>query len=552
MRISTRKILALLLISGLFLAFTKPGDRFFDIAKNLDIYATVFKELNTFYVDEVDPKKATETSIEALLKSFDPYTVYYPEDEIDDFLQMTTGKYQGIGIILTEINQTQRITFIEENSPAHRAGLGIGDQILAINGTRLQDTPETEPAVLMKGAAGTNVNIEVLQVGKSTPQIFSIKRETVQIKNVVNTAIIQPGVGYILLEDFNASASKEVKNAIVELKKQGMKELILDLRNNPGGLLTQAIDICNLFLPKGTKIVETRGKVEEWNKSYLALNQAIDTETPIVVLINNRTASAAEIVAGVLQDYDRAVILGQKSYGKGLVQVTRDLPYRTKMKITTAKYYIPSGRCIQALDCQHKNADGSAKAFQDSSAKTFYTKNGRKVVDGGGILPDQVNDKKALSHFAQALLKQDMFFLFASEYHAKHPSIAPADQFTADAALLEQFKNTLSKSKFSYESPVEHQVKKLLEATREQSDYADLQKNILAQSESWNTKIDREFSRHTQELKPLLEQEMIMHYYLQKGLNAWSVRRDPSILAAIELLGKPTKFASILTRREKP
>ncbi|MEY4273728.1 MAG: hypothetical protein RL638_676 [Bacteroidota bacterium] len=552
MRISTRKILALLLISGLFIAFTKPGDRFFDIAKNLDIYATVFKELNTFYVDEVDPKKATETSIEALLKSFDPYTVYYPEDEIDDFLQMTTGKYQGIGIILSEINQTQRITFIEENSPAHRAGLGIGDQILAINGTRLQDTPETEPAVLMKGAAGTNVNIEVLQVGKSTPQIFSIKRETVQIKNVVNTAIIQPGVGYILLEDFNASASKEVKNAIVELKKQGMKELILDLRNNPGGLLTQAIDICNLFLPKGTKIVETRGKVEEWNKSCLALNQAIDTETPIVVLINNRTASAAEIVAGVLQDYDRAVILGQKSYGKGLVQVTRDLPYRTKMKITTAKYYIPSGRCIQALDYQHKNADGSAKAFQDSSAKTFYTKNGRKVVDGGGILPDQVNDKKALSHFAQALLKQDMFFLFASEYHANHPSIAPADQFTADAALLEQFKKALNKSKFSYESPVEHQVKKLLEATREQSDYADLQKNILAQSESWSTKIDREFSRNTQELKPLLEQEMIMHYYLQKGLNAWSVCRDPTILAAIELLGKPTKFASILTRREKP
>lgn len=552
MRISTRKILAFLLISGLLLAFTKPGDRFFDIAKNLDIYATVFKELNTFYVDEVDPKKATETSIEALLKSFDPYTVYYPEDEIDDFLQMTTGKYQGIGIILSEIDKTQRITFIEENSPAHRAGLGIGDQILAINGTRLQDTPETEPAVLMKGAAGTNVNIEVLQVGKSTTQIFSIKRETVQIKNVVNTAIIQPGVGYILLEDFNASASKEVKNAIVELKKQGMKELILDLRNNPGGLLTQAIDICNLFLPKGTKIVETRGKVEEWNKSYLALNQAIDTETPIVVLINNRTASAAEIVAGVLQDYDRAVILGQKSYGKGLVQVTRDLPYRTKMKITTAKYYIPSGRCIQALDYQHKNADGSAKAFQDSSAKTFYTKNGRKVVDGGGILPDQVNDKKALSNFAQALLKQDMFFLFASEYHANHPSIAPADQFTADAALLEQFKKALNKSKFSYESPVEHQVKKLLEATREQSDYADLQKNILAQSESWSTKIDREFSRNTQELKPLLEQEMIMHYYLQKGLNAWSVRRDPTILAAIELLGKPTKFASILTRREKP
>lgn len=552
MRISARiKFLSLLFLTGVLLAFTKPGDRFFEIAKSLDIYATVFKELNTFYVDEVDPKKATETSIEALLKSFDPYTVYYPEDELDDFLQMTTGKYQGIGIILSEINKSQRITFIEENSPAQRAGLGVGDQIVAINGTQLQETPETDPAILMKGAAGTNVRIEVLQVGKSNTQLFNIKRETVQIKNVVNTAIIQPGIGYILLEDFNASASKEVKNAVLELKKQGMNELILDLRNNPGGLLTQAIDICNLFLPKGTKIVETRGKVAEWNKSYMALNQAIDTETPIIVLINNRTASAAEIVAGVLQDYDRAVILGQKSYGKGLVQVTRDLPYRTKMKITTAKYYIPSGRCIQALDYKNKNADGSAKAFQDSSAKTFFTKNGRKVVDGGGILPDQLNEKRALSSFSQALLKQDMFFLFASDYHAKHPSISPADQFSADENIIGQFKSWLITAKFSYETPVESQVKKLLETTREQSDYTDFQKNILAQSEIWHTKIDREFSRHTKELIPLLEQEMLMHYYLQKGLNAWSVRKDPSILAAIELLGKPTKFASILTHREK-
>lgn len=551
MRINARKILAFLLVSGLLFAFTKPGDRFFEIAKNLDIYATVFKELNTFYVDEVDPKKSTETAIEALLKSFDPYTVYYPEDEIDDFLQMTTGKYQGIGIILAEIDKTHRITFIEENSPAHRAGLGIGDQILAINGTRLQDTPETEPAVLMKGAAGTNVSIEVLQIGKSSTQIFNIKRETVQIRNVVNSAIIQPGVGYILLEDFNASASKEVKSSIMELKKLGMKELILDLRNNPGGLLTQAIDICNLFLPKGTKIVETRGKVEEWNKSYMALNQAVDTETPIVVLINNRTASAAEIVAGVLQDYDRAVILGQKSYGKGLVQVTRDLPYRTKMKITTAKYYIPSGRCIQALDYQHKNADGSAKAFQDSTAKTYYTKNGRKVVDGGGILPDQLNDKKALSNFAQALLKQDMFFLFTSKYHATHAKINPAEDFFADALLLEAFKSWLTKSPFNFENPVESQVKKLLESTREQTDYADFQKSILSQSEIWNTKIEREFDRHINEVKPLLEQEIIMHYYLQKGLNSWSVRRDPTILAAVELLGKPNKFAAILTQREK-
>ena len=547
-----RSFLGLILVSGLFLAFSNPGDRFFEIAKNLDIYATVFKELNTYYVDEVDPKKSIETSIEALLKSFDPYTVYYPESEIDEFLQMTTGKYQGIGIILSDINQSHRISFIEENSPAHKAGLGIGDQIISINGTKLGETPETDPSVLMKGSAGSVVNIEVMQVGKTAPQTFSIKRETVQIKNVVNASIIRPGVGYILLEDFNASAAKEVKTALLELKKQGMQKLILDLRNNPGGLLTQAIDICNLFIPKGAKIVETRGKVEEWNKSYQALNQAVDTETPIIVLINNRSASAAEIVAGVLQDYDRAVIMGQKSFGKGLVQVTRDLPYRTKMKITTAKYYIPSGRCIQALDYKHKNADGSAKAFQDSSVKIFYTQNGRKVVDGGGIVPDQLTDKKPLSGFSQALLTKDMLFLFASDYRGSRINIAPAENFAVDADIMAKFTTWLGKSNFNYEAPVETQVKKILESTREQAEYAELSELLQKQAAQWKTNLERELKLHAQEITPLLEQEMIMHYYLQKGLNTWSTRKDPSILAAVDLLGKPAKFASILSRKEKP
>ena len=547
-----QSFLGLILVSGLFLAFTNPGNRFFEIAKNLDIYATVFKELNAYYVDEVDPKKSIETSIEALLKSFDPYTVYYPESEIDEFLQMTTGKYQGIGIILSDINQSHRISFIEENSPANKAGLGIGDQIISINGTKLGETPETDPAVLMKGSAGSIVNIEVLQVGKRTPKTFSIKRETVQIKNVVDASVIRPGVGYILLEDFNVSAAKEVKTAVLELKKQGMQKLILDLRNNPGGLLTQAIDVCNLFIPKGSKIVETRGKVEEWNKSYQALNQAIDTETPIIVLINNRTASAAEIVAGVLQDYDRAVIMGQKSFGKGLVQVTRDLPYRTKMKITTAKYYIPSGRCIQALDYKNKNADGTAKAFQDSVANVFYTKNGRKVVDGGGILPDQPTDKKTLSTFAQALLSKEMFFRFASDYHGSHSTIPQAENFAVNTEILSQFNAWLTKAHFSYETPVENQVKKLLESTREQSEYSELKQLLQGQSGHWKTNLERELKLHAQEITPLLEQEIIMHYYLQKGLNTWSTRKDPSILAAVDLFSKPTKFASILSRREKP
>ena len=316
--------------------------------------------------------------------------------------------------------------------------------------------------------------------------------------------------------------------------------------------MTQAIDVSNLFIPKGSKIVETRGKVEEWNKSYLALNQAVDTETPIIVLINNRTASAAEIVAGVLQDYDRAVIMGQKSFGKGLVQVTRDLPYRTKMKITTAKYYIPSGRCIQALDYRNKNSDGSAKAFQDSLAGIFYTQNGRKVVDGGGILPDEPTDKKPLSSFAQALLSKEMFFLFASDFHGSHSTIASAENFAVNADILGQFNSWLSKTHFTYETPVENQINKLLESTREQPEYSELQQLLQGQSGHWKTNLERELKLHAREITPLLEQEIIMHYYLQKGLNTWSTRKDPSILAAIDLLSKPTKFASILSAREKP
>jgi carboxyl-terminal processing protease len=555
MRINPRSVpkfvFSLIIVSSLFIAFSKPGDRYFELAKNLDIYATVFKELNTYYVDEIDPQKSIETSIEALLKSFDPYTVYYPENDIDEFLQITTGKYQGIGIILSEINQSHRISFIEENSPAHRAGLGIGDQITRINGTLLGETPESNPALLMKGAAGSVVNLEVIQAGKSAPLSFTIKRETVQIKNVTNASIIRPGVGFILLEDFNASAAKEVKAALIDLRKQGMKKLILDLRNNPGGLLTQAIDVCNLFIPKGVKIVETKGKVDAWNKSYESLNQAVDLETPMVVLINNRSASAAEIVAGVLQDYDRAVIMGQKSFGKGLVQVTRDLPYRTKMKITTAKYYIPSGRCIQALDYKNKNADGTAKAFKDSATKIFYTRNGRKVADGGGILPDYTIEKKSLSAFSQALLSKDMLFLFASDYHGMHSKIAAAETFDIDAILFDQFAAWLTKSAFNYESPVENQVKKLLESTRNETEYAALHRLIDSQKEQWKTQLSRELSLHTNEVKTLLEQEIMMHYYLQKGINAWSTRKDPSVLAAIDLLDKPTKFASTLSRRDK-
>ncbi len=527
-------------------AFSNAGERLFDIAKNLDIYASVFKELNKFYVDEVNPNLAVKTSIDALLRSFDPYTVYYPEDELEDFMTMTTGKYQGIGILLAEVNHTFRIAYVDENSPASKAGLGIGDQIISVNGIVISDKPEAEPGKLIKGQAGTSLGISVLKIGQSVPTEITLNRETVQIKNVIYAGIIRPGVGYISLEEFNASATKELKTALTSLQKEGMKKLILDLRDNPGGLLTQAVDICNLFLAKGTKIVETRGKVEEWNKSYQALNASLETEMPLIILINNHAASAAEIVAGVMQDYDRAVLIGQKSYGKGLVQVTRDLPYRTKMKITTAKYYIPSGRCIQAIDYQHKNPDGSGTVYKDSTIKTFKTKNGRTVNDGGGIQPDILVNKGSNSYFVQSLLKDYLLFLYACDFQSKHSSIGPAKNFTLSETDYQEFENWLKKQKFSYENPIEKQIKQTLDFAAKDGGYSNLTTALQTLKNEWTSSITKELIHHKKEITTLLEQEIVLHYYLQKGVNQWSFSKDPFILESLVLFDQPQKYEAIL------
>lgn len=546
MRLTKRKyrlfvglLLGISLASGTFIA---SNDRLFDIAKSLDIYASVFKELNKYYVEEVDPNKAMQTSVDALLKSFDPYTVFYPEDELEDFMLMTTGKYQGIGIQLSEINQQHHITFIESESPAEKAGLHIGDQLIAVNNVRVTDNSEADPAQLMKGAANAPLVLEIQRPGVTNTQKITLTRATVQIKNVSYSGMVQPGIGYIQLDEFNASAAKEMKSALISLKQQGMKALILDLRNNPGGLLTQAIDICNLFLPKGTKIVETRGKIEEWNKSYEGLNASFDTETPMAVLINKNSASAAEIVAGVLQDYDRAVIIGQKSYGKGLVQVTRDLPYHTKIKITTAKYYTPSGRCIQAVD--YKN--GSAIVHADSSNRTFFTKNGRKVVDGGGITPDQVMQKSLQAPFVQSLLKQYKLYLYALAYRIKNPMISPAAQFEFTSADLANFEIWLNQSDFKYENPIQAQVKSLMAATEKDPAYANLHQSLLATKATEKLALHQEIQANQEELKQLLSQEIILHYYLQKGVNQWANVHDPVIQTGFTLLSKPSTYQSIL------
>ncbi len=524
----------------------RSDDRLFEIAKNLEIYSAVIKELNKFYVDEIDPSVSIKTSIDALLKSFDPYTVYYPEDEVDDFLTMTTGKYQGIGVIVEKIENKFYFTQIEENGPAFKVGIQTGDQILSINGIDLSQNPSIEPSKLIKGQAGTDLYMKILKANNQQTVDLTIKRETVVLKNVSFHNMLNQTTGYIQLDDFNATAAKEVKTAFLDLKRAGMKKLILDLRGNPGGLLTQAVDVCNLFLPKDKKIVETKGKVEEWNKNYKTLNQALDTEIPMVVLINGYSASAAEIVAGVLQDYDRAILVGQKSYGKGLVQITRDLPYRTKIKITTAKYYIPSGRCIQAIDYHHKNENGKGTRLNDSSAKTFYTLHKRPVKDSGGIQPDIFVSNELDLDFLKALYTKDLFFLFSLEYYKANNKMNGPKDFKLSENDFLQFIQFVKSKKFAYESPVFVKIKELQELGKNEKMSQDLMNQILQLKNNEDLNLDHLMMKFKSEIKELIEQEIIVHYFLQNGAKEWSISKDKSIQEGLNILNKPASYQSIL------
>ena len=513
----------LFIVLGVGLWAFSSADGLFDLAKNLDIYASVIKELNLFYVDPIDPNKVVKNSIDGMLDQLDPYTVYYPEEDLDEFTTLTTGKYEGIGIRASWVDKGYYITYVDENSPALQAGLQIGDQLVSINGVKISE--DSDPGELIKGPKDSKL---VAEIKRGDSQLtLHINRSTVQIKNVGYSGIIRPGIGYIELEEFNQSATKEMKAALVQLKKDGMKKLILDLRNNPGGLLTQAIDICNLFLEKETTIVSTRGKQQEWNATYKALNPSWDTNLPIWILINQNSASAAEIVAGVLQDYDRATIVGQRSFGKGLVQVTRDLPYRAKIKITTAKYYIPSGRCIQAIDYSEN---------KDTVKQEFKTRKGRKVNAGGGIEPDVFVGRPQATSLTQQLLKEKVFFQYARLYKLKHPQISEAANFRLTDAEFMEFVQWVKASSFKYESPLEKQIRDVLKETQKDVLYANFTKELDRLKPEWDSSVTRELQGNKKVIAALLEQEIVHHYYLKKGINQWSFEHDPTLLKGLELI----------------
>ncbi len=528
-------------------AFSPPADRYFEIAKNLDIFATLFKEVNALYVDDVNPNKLVRTGIDAMLNSLDPYTNYIPEDEVEDYRTMNTGQYGGIGAVTREIGKRTVVTMMYEGYPAFKGGLKIGDQVIKMDEVELSKITTEEANHLMRGQVGTTVSLTVKRYGVKDPIRIEFKREKIKVSNVPYFGMIADNVGYVQLSDFTPDAGKEVKNAIVTLKEKGAKSIVLDLRNNPGGLLFEAVNICNIFIPKGKQVVTTKGKIPEHNINYETLNPPVDLEIPVAVLINRGSASASEIVAGTLQDYDRAVIIGEKSYGKGLVQLSRPLSYNAQIKITTAKYYTPTGRCIQVLDYTHRRDDGSVGSIPDSIKKVFKTTRGRTVYDGGGIDPDVKIETHEASTITQVLYSNGYIFDYGTIYASKHPTIPEAKAFSLTDAEYTEFASWIKTKDYNYRSPIEIRLSQLTEEAKVERFYDDLKPQIdqiqirLADSRK------NDLITFKDQLKLLVEEDIVARYYLERGQVEVSFKQDEEIKASIDVLNNPAQYKKILS-----
>lgn len=543
------KVAAVLIIAmavaGLW-AFNSPTDKYFEIIKNLDIFATLYKEVNTYYVDEVDPNQLIKAGIDAMLESLDPYTNYIPEDDIEDYRTMTTGQYGGIGALIGTRNGKNMIIMPYEGFPAHESGLKIGDEIIRVDDINVKDKAYTDISKLLRGQANSKLQIAVKRYG--VPELVNIEmtREKITIDNVPYFGLLGDGIGYIKLSDFTTNAGKEVKNAVVALQGQGATKFVLDLRGNPGGLLNEAVNVSNIFIPKGSEVVSTKGKMTDWNKTYKALNSPVDTEIPLVILTSSSSASAAEIVAGVVQDYDRGVLVGQKTFGKGLVQATRPLTYNSQLKITTAKYYIPSGRCIQAIDYSNRNEDGSVGKVPDSLKVVFKTRNGRVVYDGGGVDPDIVVNLGFLPPIAVSLISKGLIFDYATEYYYHHATIASSQDFKLTDAEYNDFVTWLNDKDYDYTTRVENSIDELIKQAKKEKYYEDIDQQI----QSLKTKVmhnkNTDLQKFKADINQILEEEISSRYYLRKGVIETSFSADESIKAAIEVLKDSDRYNQIL------
>ncbi len=543
--------LVLLMVVGMLglFSFNNATSNYFEISKNLDIFATLFREVNTYYVDDVDAGKLMKKAIDEMLESLDPYTNYISEAEAEDFRFQMTGQYGGIGSLVGTKGDYVVITEPYEGFAAQKADLRAGDVILEIEGKSTKNKTTSDISKMLKGQPGTQVKLLIKREGEGE-MMKVITREEIQLKNVPYVGMINDHIGYIRLASFTQNAGKEVRDAMIELKKNsGLTGVILDVRGNPGGLLHESINIVNVFTPQGQEVVSTKGKVQEWDKSYKTLNQPVDTEIPLVVLTNHGSASASEIVSGSIQDLDRGVVIGQKTYGKGLVQSTRPLTYNAQLKVTTAKYYTPSGRCIQALDYSHRNADGSVGAVPDSLKKAFKTKNGRTVYDGGGIDPDVVTKQYNYSKIAESLITNQLIFDFATQYRIKHSTIAAAKEFKLTDADFADFKAFIADKKYDYQTASE----KALDDFKKKADDEHYFDAVKQQFEQLKQKLNHDkladLEKNKAEIIRLLEMEIAKRYYFQRASYEMASRIDEDVQEALKLFNDPAKYKQLLNRK---
>ncbi|MFA6260605.1 MAG: S41 family peptidase [Bacteroidia bacterium] len=532
-------------------SFAPTPTNFFEVSKNLDIFASVFREVNAYYVDDVDAGKLMKKGIDEMLNSLDPYTNFISESEAEDFRFQMTGQYGGIGAQIGQRGDYVMITDPYEGFPAQKADLRAGDLIVEIEGKSTKGKTTSDISKMLKGQPGTKVNIQIKREGETAALSKSLTREEIRVKNVPYYGMINNEIGYIRLQSFTNDAGKEVRDALTDLKRNHpLKSVVLDVRGNPGGLLHEAINIVNVFVPQGVEVVSTKGKIKEYDKSYRTLNPPVDPELPVAVLTNRSSASASEIVSGSIQDLDRGLVIGQRTFGKGLVQNTRPLSYNTQLKVTTAKYYTPSGRCIQALDYSHRNEDGSVGQIPDSLKKEFKTKRGRKVYDGGGVDPDIVIPSKKYAKITESLLQKQLIFDYATYYRTKHESIGAIRDFKFTQTDFEDFKNYIAGREYDYTTATEKALEELRKKAEEEKylegvkTHFDKLKLDLAHDKQ------ADLEKNKEEIVRLLEEEILRRYYFQKSRYEYSFQTDADILEATQSLSNTERYQSLLTGKK--
>lgn len=541
--------LLILVTSALTFSFVIKNDRLFTIAKNLDIFAALIRELDSYYVDEIDVEELVTIGINAMLEELDPYTEFIPEENSDDFRLLTTGEYGGVGALIGNRTGVNMILMPYKGFPAQAGGLRVGDAILQVDTVNVISKSTADISRLLKGPANTEVFVKVKR-GEDTLGVTLTRRKIV-ISNVPYYGKLDDKTGYIKLSDFTTNAAADVRNALIDLKSQGIERLVLDVRDNPGGILKEAVEIVNLFIPKGREVVRTVGKIQNANSVYKTTKSPLDKDIPLVVLINERSASAAEIVAGALQDYDRAVLVGRKTFGKGLVQTTVPLSFNSQIKVTTAKYYIPSGRCIQAIDYSKKDENGNSNSIPDSLRNEFTTKNGRIVRDGAGIEPDKMIESRTFAPITFSLVARNLVFDYGNKFFLKNEEIAAPSKFDIDDAMYADFVAWLEDKEYDYTTFLERSIEDLERYAKRERAYDKIQDEIEQLKTKINHSKEQDLMTFKDEIKSAIREEIVSRYFYQEGVVESSLRWDEDVKLALEILNSPQQLSTLLTARAK-